>query len=273
MNIERSRMMSETSTRIVMLTLIIAILGCGGDNANRGGPQSSDSSTSDTTQSLVDKIMFRPECNERVWEALDTMPGLQAVSHADFMARREVALKKELGDDSLPQANEIHDCQPLIIPDQGKGHYGAFVTAFAHGKLNGNTNYTLRPVWVATITKSGEDYDDLNLREDKNCLFLFKPLSGNWRSWIVPTTRPNCATEPPPSTAPGGTDELEVHRADQAGAPYKPWGVRLIDTGSTYYVGLQCPGAWCVVGKNVDPTKIGVRDARGDYQRLAGRGG
>jgi hypothetical protein len=178
-----------------------------------------------------------------------------------------MVLHKEAGG-----SNEMHDCQGLI--NTSGDRYTAFATLWVSDVLR-SADFPSATV-VAAVTLVGQpDTKHLGLKPNRNCVLLkgtdSKGNGAAWQAWMVPIgDADKCPTG---NTMAGGTP-LNVFR-DSTGP--KPTAGRWIDTGSTYYIGLQCGEYFCVIGvpqRGASPT--GYQQGLGagmDQQRLAKKSG
>lgn len=188
--------------------------------------------------------------------------------------------------DDTTFANEVHDCQRLVVEEGDTLAFGPLVGLLPLKRAMTLTDAEfLAPQAVATVYNWGgfhgenQEYDSLGIEHRRNCLWLHE-TAGAWRAAMTQLPHGSCSSESPPG---GNLYTLDVQRAVHAGPMPATARWEWSEPDSLHMIGIKCGSAWCRIGSQhlglADSVDLPPADARStipgyfDAQHLAVPGG
>lgn len=156
-------------------------------------------------------------------------------------------LARNLTDTDSIQANEVHDCQKLVV----NGQFGPLVAIYPLPSVSWNNPASFdTPRPVATVFNWGPDrYAPLGIERDWNCVWLsWDRRTDRWSAFMARPFGDACAD--PDAMPPESRDTLVVKRYTHKGTAQYPatarWGWD--ETNRVHHVGIKCAAGWCFLG-------------------------
>lgn len=165
-------------------------------------------------------------------------------------------------------ANEIHDCQRLVIEADDTLAYGPLVGVLPlhDAMLLGDADFGVDRV-VASIYNWGGfhkqplKYDPLEIQDGRNCLWLRHDASLGWRAALTAHAQGPCFSHTAPSTS---LYTLNVQRALHAGPMPATARWEWHEADSVHIIGIKCGSAWCRISPSATVLPQTVQLPAGD---------
>jgi hypothetical protein len=160
---------------------------------------------------------------------------------------------------------EFHDCQQLIVLDNGNARFTSLFAVFARFRLDSNEvtnalNIPGRIVPVAEVFAFDSAYSPLGVQRKFNCLYLSRTQPGQpgkFTARMVPVGNSDTTCLKPPRSGSGTPlDVRPVPMPTARSADYPPVARWDWDrTNRLQFIGVRCGAMWCEVGQKLSDSQ------------------
>jgi hypothetical protein len=176
------------------------------------------------------------------------------VTDSAYLGRSDEELEGFLVSAPYVAANELHDCQRLVVPgEQTPLELGPLTALYVNrDSLEGLNTGSGAGVVAEIINYDTVSYSTLGIQPGLNCLWVEPGASDDGTGWRAAVRQApdgaTCATadfDGAPSTA------LDVHRLQHGGSVYPSTGRWMwdgADSIQSQYIGIRCGDGWCELG-------------------------